>query len=35
LLYRLLANVSFCCCKRLLHRQICLLSPLVPILSLA
>jgi hypothetical protein len=29
LLCRLLVNVPFCCCKRLLHRRICLLSPLI------
>jgi hypothetical protein len=29
LLCRLLLNVPFCCCKHLLHRQICLLSPLI------
>jgi hypothetical protein len=33
LLYRLLVNVPFCCCKRLLHRRICLLPPLVLTLS--
>jgi hypothetical protein len=29
LLCQLLVNVPFCCCKRLLHRRICLLSPLI------
>jgi hypothetical protein len=33
LLCRLLVNVPFCCCMRLLHRRICLLLPLVLILS--
>jgi hypothetical protein len=32
LLYRLLVNVPFCCCKHLLCRRICLLSPLIPTL---
>jgi hypothetical protein len=35
LLYRLLANVPYCCCKHLLHRRICLLSPLILTLSWA
>jgi hypothetical protein len=29
LLYRLLANAPFYCCKRLLHRRICLRSLLI------
>jgi hypothetical protein len=28
-------SVPFCCCKRLFHRRICLLSPSVPTLSWA
>jgi hypothetical protein len=35
LFYRLLVNVPFCCCKCLLHRRICLLSPLIMTLSWA
>jgi hypothetical protein len=35
LLCRLMVSVPFCCCKRLLHRRICLLPPLVPTLSWA
>jgi hypothetical protein len=32
LIHRLLVNVPFCCCKRLLHLRICLLFPLIMML---
>jgi hypothetical protein len=35
LLCRLLVNVPFCCCKRLIRWRICLLFPLIPTLSWA